>query len=967
MKKIPVLIIFIICLSFHAKAQYFQTGQDPSSISWRQINTVNFQVIYPEEFEIQAQRVSYILEKVYSYGSKSLNFNPRKVSVILHTHTVNSNGLVAWAPKRIELFTTPNQQIYAQDWLEQLGVHEFRHLVQMDKIQSELPGLLTALLGQQAAAIVVGAYLPFWFLEGDAVVTETALSKSGRGRLASFSMDYRAQLIEKGKYSFDKAYLGSYKDYVTDYYGLGYWMVGKSREEFGSKIWSDAIKKIGRQPLMLTPLNSSLKKSTGLTTKKMYSGIFDNLTKGWKQNLLSMSTDSISIVSPARKNHTRYLYPKIYKDSILFAYRTSLDDIGRFVLINPDKTEKVIYTPGSILEESVSMTKNLIIWAENRANLRWTHADRSVIQVYDLEKKVRKEIKSKNKIFGPVISPDLVTFAAVEVDSSNHFFISVFDLKSGKLIDRYGTSDNQYFFTPCWDENGKKLYVVCLSGKGKYLASVEVRNKQFDQLTANTYSDLKNPSYSKGQILFSADFSGVDQLYALDLETKKIHQIVTVRFGANYPTAPNSANQVYFSNYTADGFQLAKFKLHNINTPKEINNIQLQQDSLAVKLASQEKGIPDFSNADSVKYSSGKYSKLGHMFNFHSWAPAYIDVNSSEIKPGFSLFSQNVLGTAETRLGYEYNVADHTGIYKLGFNYSGLFPEINTEFSAGNAASNYTQITNTTNSNHEVIQSDTSIQRYTWKEITADIDLRLPLNFSKGKYSRVFNPEVKYTFNRVINGTSTPENFYSGNFNALSYRLYCYNLLHQSSQSLMPKWGQQFDLIYRHTPFNGNDLGTLAGIQSAFYFPGLTKNSGIKIYQGYQEKSFSSENSFANFVNFPRGFQSYQNNKMYSLATDYKFPLFYPDFSFGKLAYVKRVKASVFYDYAWLSVPVEVNGKIIPNDHELKMQSLGLELTADLHVLRFFAPIEIGCRSIYLPEFNTFKFDFLLSMHFNGY
>jgi hypothetical protein len=183
----------------------------------------------------------------------------------------------------------------------------------------------------------------------------------------------------------------------------------------------------------------------------------------------------------------------------------------------------------------------------------------------------------------------------------------------------------------------------------------------------------------------------------------------------------------------------------------------------------------------------------------------------------------------------------------------------------------------------------------------------------------------------------------------------------------MPKWGQQFDLIYRHTPFNGNDLGTLAGIQTALYFPGLTKNSGIKIDQGYQVKIFISRNSFSNFIRFPRGFQTYQNNKMYSLATDYKFPLFYPDFSFGKLAYIKRVKASVFYDFAWLSVPVEMNGEIIPNDHKLKMQSLGLELTADLHMLRFFAPIEIGTRSIYLPDFNTFKCDLLLSIHFNGY
>ena len=261
MKKITILTILAFLLIGVAKAQYFQTGQDPSSIKWKQINTSNFQIVYPQEFEKQAQRLSFVLEKVYEYGNQTLDFHPRKVSVILHTRTVDSNGLLAWAPKRMELFTTPSQQIYAQDWLEQLALHEFRHLVQMDKIQSELPILVKAILGEQATAIVTGAYLPSWFLEGDAVVTETALSYSGRGRMASFSMEYRAQLIEKGKYSFDKAYLGSYKDFVTDYYKLGYWMVGKSREEFGANVWSDALQQIGKQPFSLTPLNASLKKN----------------------------------------------------------------------------------------------------------------------------------------------------------------------------------------------------------------------------------------------------------------------------------------------------------------------------------------------------------------------------------------------------------------------------------------------------------------------------------------------------------------------------------------------------------------------------------------------------------------------------------------------------------------------------------------------------------------------------------
>jgi len=222
------LLIFMALLLFlvnTAKAQFFQTGQDPSQIEWRQINTGHFQVIYPEEFDKEAQRLTFVLSKVYDYGSKTMNFNPRKISVILHTRTANSNGLVAWAPKRIELFTTPHQQIYAQDWLEELGLHEFRHLVQLDKIQSELPFILKMLLGEQAAAIVTGTYLPLWFLEGDAVVSETALSHTGRGRLASFSMEYRAQLTELGRYSFDKAYLGSYKDFVPDHYKLGYWMV----------------------------------------------------------------------------------------------------------------------------------------------------------------------------------------------------------------------------------------------------------------------------------------------------------------------------------------------------------------------------------------------------------------------------------------------------------------------------------------------------------------------------------------------------------------------------------------------------------------------------------------------------------------------------------------------------------------------------------------------------------------------
>ncbi|HET6560021.1 MAG TPA: hypothetical protein VFG54_22025 [Prolixibacteraceae bacterium] len=948
-----------------ANAQFFQTGQDPSRIQWRQVNTANFQVIYPQEFEKEAQRLLFVLSKAYEHGSKSMNFNPRSISVVLHTHTANSNGLVAWAPKRMELYTTPNQKIYSQDWLEQLALHEFRHLVQLDKIESELPFLLKLIFGEQATAMVTGLYLPLWFLEGDAVVTETALSRSGRGRMASFSMEYRAQLAEKGKYSYDKAYLGSYKDFVPDHYKLGYWMVGMSQEKYGADLWSGVLGNIGRRPLSITPVNSVLKRQTGFNTRQLYDQVFNELTEFWKPKHETSVSDH-TVVSPERKSYTNYLYPEFYHDSLIIAYRTSLDDIARFVMIGPDRRERVLYTPGPVYEESVSIKGHLIVWAERRPDIRWTHADKTIICVYDIQTGKKHELHPGNKLVSPAVSPDLKSFAAVETDNENNFFLSVFDLESGILRQRFKTTDNQYFFTPVWDEKGERLYVVCLSAKGKYMASHDLQTKHLQQLTSFTYGNIKNSVYINNQILFSADFTGKDRLYTFDIATSLIHNVYDPAFGADYPSVVNSRNQFLFSNYTSDGYQLALTGLKDNNAMAEVTDISLQSDKLADHLASRESGIPGFQKPDSVGYASRPYSKAGNLFNFHSWAPAYIDIDNYAIRPGVSLFSQNMLGTADTRFGYDYDVTNKIGRYRADFNYYGWFPELKASLTYGKGTTNYFKITNSSNPN---IPADTVAMRSRWNELTAQLGASLPFNLSKGKYSTGLFPEINYSFNHVSRIDQDPDvNLYSGNYHALSYRFYYYHLLRQSRQNLMPRWGQQVDLAYKHTPFAGNDFGTLKGIQGVVYFPGLGKNSGIRIYQGFQEKTFSQSFGFSNFVRSPRGVRWYQNNRMYSLAADYRMPLVYPDLSIGKLVYLNRIKTSLFYDYAWYSVPVTDRNHItIPNGHQFMANSLGMDLTSDLHVLRFFAPLEVGIRSVYLPQTSSFAFNLLFTVDFNGF
>lgn len=167
--------------------------------------------------------------------------------------------MVAWAPKRMELYATPPQDDDTQAWLDHLATHEYRHILQMDKLERGFTRVLNAFLGQQATALVVGLYLPPWFMEGDAVCTETAMGESGRGRSAEFEQELKAQLLEKGAYSYDKAVFGSYKDYVPNRYTLGYYLVGKSRINYGDELWDKTLNKIGEAPMKVNCLSSSLK------------------------------------------------------------------------------------------------------------------------------------------------------------------------------------------------------------------------------------------------------------------------------------------------------------------------------------------------------------------------------------------------------------------------------------------------------------------------------------------------------------------------------------------------------------------------------------------------------------------------------------------------------------------------------------------------------------------------------------
>lgn len=945
---------FFLLLVNSSFAQYFNSGQDKASIHWRSVQTANFEIIYPEGFEQQGKHVAQLLEKACDAVGYSLNHKPRKISVVLHTGTVKSNAFLGWCPGRIEMFTTPNQGIYSQDWLEQLTLHEYRHMVQISKLEAEMPQLLKYLFGEHAAALITGMYLPFWFIEGDAVAAETGLSRSGRGRCPDFNRQYKALLVEKGKFNYEKAYLGSFRDDVPNHYQMGYLMVAGARAKDQSLVWDSVLHFIARHPFSITAFDKGLKRFTSKSTTALYQSVFDDLTLKWKKEDSSITPTYHSTLSPKNRYYTNYTVGARLSDGTLFAQKTGMSDIDRFVAITSDGKEKVVFTPGYSFDESVTARDHFIVWSERLSATRWDHADQSLLRVFDVANHEIRNFRFDTKIFAPSISPDLSKAITVEADNFYRFYLSEIDFKTGILTKRYTSSGNDYFITPSYSNIPGKVLTVVLHNDQKGIVLVNLGDSTEKVLLPFKNQEIKRPIEHGGYVWFIGGYRGTDDLYAIDTLSSVIYRVITSRFGiGDYSFDEHS---VIYADYTSDGFKLVTTNYDSLAfqriDPDTIKNLL----PFAGTLAKQEKQPVDFSTLDSINHRSKPYHKAGHLLNFHSWAPLAIDPYSYEFYPGVSFMSQNLLSTAETVLGYRYKWQDDKGEFYLDYKYMGWYPVIDVEADYGKTKSSYYQVTQYLNERNQVVKIDTVKKNYSWNEADVNVRVYLPLNFSKGKYYRGLYPSVCYNYAYYDKGSNAPGSFPQGSVNSVEGALAYYSILHQSTQDIYPEWGIYLDAGYMKSLSGVLDFGQIAYGYGIFYLPGFFSNHGIKLYGGYQVKN-QVDYTLSDRVRLPRGYQTIVNNSMASYGIDYKLPLVYPDFNIGRLVFIKRINLGLFYDQAFLEYPLDDAVEM------LNLRSTGLEVVFNTHFFRFFAPVDIGFRTSYLFD-QSFKTDFLFNISF---
>ena len=945
-KLIFASALILGCLS--ARGQFYSYGDDPGGARWSQMSTSSYRIVYPRGLDSLARQYALNLQKYYDAVGRSIGYAPNqayrsKMPVVLHPFSSTANGMSVWTPRRIELHTA--QDPYspsALPWISELAIHEARHSSQMQYANSGPYRLFNVLIGQLWPGAMAAVYGNQPLFEGDAVVAETALSKSGRGRTGDF-LQYLYYAMDNGDWrDWYKWQYGSLKDYTPSYYALGYMTVAGIRTKYDDPLFMQRFySNIFRHKLWPFPLfnfQRTVKEASGMNLKNTFRDIQEYFLEEWQeQAVLREPFMTGEQITPDARRWRQYRGMTAAGDR-LFAIRNGIDKNFQLVDVETDKPLRYFSSSTSALKWSQPLGK--LFWSETVPDLRWTLKQNSLIMYYDPDTGKSGRLTSRGRYYNPSPSPEGSRIAVTSYPTEGGSQVVILDGLSGAVERTFQAPGHLQVLESAW--TGDDIVVSALSqdGIGLYYA-----NRGFATLLEPVPAKISRLSGGDGQILFTSDRNSVNELYSLDTGTLALTRLSSTRYGAEEFVFKD--NFLYYSTLNSSG--KAVFRTEQEELPRiPVDKGEYHHYAIADELTRQETALAPSEAGPGPEISApADYSKAAHLIRIHSWAPVYIDYNSissisAEIltyaaKPGAMVFFQNDLGTASGYAAYSYSKDSH-GNHRhsghLNFKYSGLYPVIEGTLHFNNGFRSVYQLSKTTAPRMVAIK----FQQQTTDEplLSGNLKVYVPLKFSRGGWSIGLIPQVRYTYTNNIYDTGavsyvvppgsdvrTMENKVfkekeeGGMFwyHRMDASLRGYYILNQYHSAVYPRLGIGAEIgastrIGLSGLYSPNAYTFIYG-----YLPGLVPEQGLKLSFLAQKHIESGYLFSENLVScLPRGFTSGSYSGMsknfakyktqMSFSADYGIAFAPVDWSFlGPVAYIRNFLLTPNFDISLYSNP----------------------------------------------------------------
>ncbi len=926
-KQFTFSLIFLL-----TTVSIFGQGQAPRKTKWREIDSKHANIIYPEELEEQAQRAANLVDYLYEFETKTLKTHPAKLPLILYGQSTTTNGFAALRPRRSAWYVTPSQYATAlgsDDWFQTLASHEYRHIVQYSKSNQYLTQILRIFFGETGTLIGMYSY-PYWFFEGDAICTETALGSNGRGRIPQFETGIRTQLLNDVKYKYSKAKLNSYKDYYPSHYNLGWLLASYAREKYGADVFDKTLNHADKIALCPFAFSRGLKKSTGLNERQLYDEAMQYYDSVWSvQDAKNKSEHYQPINTRKKTSYTRYGEAHWLENGDILVKKSSLDDIDALYILKKDGSEQKLRNVDASL---ISVNAGKAVWTNQIPDMRWQAQSWSDIYIFDIEINKLKRLTVKQKYFAPSLSPDGERIACVEHTSSMKTALLILDAETGTEIKRFPNPENEFIRTPEWSEDGTKIVYTHTGHDGTALSIVDVKAADSEQITDYNFDNISRPVFYKNSIIFNAPYNGIGNIYKTDIDTKKCERLTFSRYGAYNPDIQN--DMMLFADYSLSGYNIVQVDLTTVKT-EDTENMQDLSLHRADILQAQEQGENVFSGnaVPANKFESHKYKQFRHSLNLHSWGLRGTD---SESEIAFDIYSGNVLNNT-------FGLASAVYDFNTGLMTESLTARFAKYYPIFDITGGYSQQKN-------VFTTTTETATVRWDESFVQTQVSLPFDFSRTIWSRALTLKSAFSLNKIQNESANYYDYYrrlNNPFGVLSYSASFYNYRRTVAKDVAPV-GQYVYVGFRHTLGNELVTGSQFALYGSVYLPTFIRHHNLNIRAGYEKQSaFATLKNptdywFSTIFNYARGHDYTQFNSYHKVSADYRFPIWFPDISVGSLVYFTRLKGDLFYDYEQITAYADT-----PDLVQFTRQSVGAEFYLQFYLFRLQEPLEIGERISY--------------------